>query len=243
MKTNNISLTSLKHDLRLVATKERAVTNAWFFKTGKGQYGEGDVFLGVTVPQSRAIAKKYQDITFADLKKLLDSRMHEERLVALHILVLQYQKGDTTTKQKVFDFYVENLARVNNWDLVDSSASYIVGAQIFGTKKMRAYLIKLSTASNLWERRVSIVATHYSTRQGDFVPTLDIAKRLLGDKEDLIHKAVGWMLREVGKRDLVTLEHFLLEKARYKTMPRTMLRYAIERFPDEKRKKYLYGTL
>ncbi|MFZ2831529.1 MAG: DNA alkylation repair protein [Minisyncoccia bacterium] len=243
MNKKTTQLLALKRDLRLVATKERAETNAWFFKTGKGEYGEGDVFLGVTVPQSRALAKKYSDLTFADLKKLLDSKIHEERLVALHILVAQYQKGDTATRQNVYDFYFENLARVNNWDLVDTSASYIVGAHLFGTLKTPTILTKLSVSPNLWERRVAIIATHYFIRQGDFSTTFDISKRLISDKEDLIHKAVGWMLREVGKRDLETLEHFLLEKSRYQTMPRTMLRYAIERFPEEKRKKYLLGVV
>ncbi|MBI5400604.1 MAG: DNA alkylation repair protein [Candidatus Yonathbacteria bacterium] len=234
----------LRKDLRSVATKERATTNAWFFKTGKGQYGFGDEFLGITVPEIRRIIKKHTNISFVDVKKLLDSRFHEERLAGLLILVSQYQKGDTILREKIFLFYLKNISRVNNWDIVDLSAPHILGAHLFGCrKKMRALLTKLSLSSNLWERRVAILATFYFIKQGDFAPSLDIAKRLLNDEHDLIHKAIGWMLREVGKRDLAVLETFLREKGRYKTMPRTMLRYAIERFLEPKRKKYLSATI
>ncbi|OHA79413.1 MAG: DNA alkylation repair protein [Candidatus Yonathbacteria bacterium RIFCSPHIGHO2_01_FULL_44_41] len=241
-------LSKLKKDLRKVAKKEKAKALSRFFKAGRGQYGEGDIFLGVMVPQSRIVAKKYENLPFVHIQKLLDSPIHEERLVALLILVEQYQKGDTTLRKKVFEFYIKNLKCANNWDLVDLSADKILGAQLFRQmvscpKKMRTLFSKLSSSSNLWERRASIVATSYFIKHGEFVPTLDIAERLIADKHDLIHKAVGWMLREVGKRDLGTLESFLLEKSRYKTMPRTMLRYAIERFPEPKRKKYLFGTM
>lgn len=237
-------LRDLQKELRRVATKERAKNNAWYFKTGKGQYGEGDVFLGVTVPDCRKVAKRNSTLSLAGLQKLLDSRYHEERLTALLILVAQYQKGDSASREKIFQFYIKNLKRVNNWDLVDLSAHHIVGAHLFSApKKMRALFAKLSASSNLWHRRVAILATFYFIKQGEFAPSLDMAKRLMGDKHDLIHKALGWMLREVGKRDLTVLKNFLREKSRYKTMPRTMLRYAIERFPEPKRKKYLHGTI
>lgn len=238
-------LEQLKKDLRASASKEKATLLARFFKTGKGEYGEEDVFLGVVVPDIRAVVKKYKKLPFADLQKLLDSKFHEERLTALLILVGQYQNGDARVRKEVFKFYLKNLARVNNWDLVDLSAHHIVGAHLFSMpKKMRATLLmKLSESKNLWERRVAILVTFYFIKHGDLAPSLDMAKRLLQDKHDLIHKAVGWMLREVGKRDLATLENFLLEKGRYKAMPRTMLRYAIERFPGQKRKEYLCGTI
>jgi 3-methyladenine DNA glycosylase AlkD len=235
---------NVKKDLRKVASKEKAKVLAGFFKTGKGEYGEGDIFLGVTVPKSRIIAKKYADLSLAEIKKLLSSEIHEERLTALLILVLQYQKGGADAREKVFEFYVKNIRQVNNWDLVDLSAPRILGTHLFRcTKKMRAILTELSQSSNLWDRRVAILATFYFIKQGEFAPSIDIAKRLLNDKHDLIHKAIGWMLREVGKRDFATLETFLLEKGHYKKMPRTMLRYAIERFPEQKRKKYLLGVL
>ncbi len=238
-------LEEIKNDLRLVERKEQRETLARFFKTGKGQYGEGDVFLGVRVPQSRVVVKKYRSLSFGDLEKLLNSRFHEERLVALLILVGQYQQGDKDAREKIFTFYQEHLSRVNNWDLVDVSAPHIVGADLFGApKKMRTlFLNRLATSKNLWERRIAIVSTLYFIRQGDFMPTLTLAKLLLNDHEDLIHKATGWMLREVGKCDVATLEHFLQEENHYRMMPRTMLRYAIERFPETKRKKYLSGIL
>jgi len=237
-------LKELKKDLRAVASKEKAKVLASFFKTGKGDYGEGDVFLGVTVLLSRIIAKKYAKISFGDIKELLDSPIHEERIVALLILVDRYQKGDEASRQKVFRFYLKNLVRVNNWDLVDLSAPQIVGAYLFDApKKMRTLLMKLATSSDLWARRVAIVSTFYFIRRDEFAPTLDIAKCLLNDKQELIHKSVGWMLREVGKRDFAVLENFLKESSRYKTMPRTMLRYAIERFPESKRKRYLSGII
>ncbi|MBI5077979.1 MAG: DNA alkylation repair protein [Candidatus Yonathbacteria bacterium] len=235
---------ALKKDLRKVASIEKAKTLAGFFKTGKGQYGEGDVFLGVTVPQSRIVAKKYHTLPFSGIQKLLDSKIHEERLTAFLILVERYQKGDANAREKVFEFYVKNLKRANNWDLVDLSAPQILGAHLFGqniseAKKMRALLIKLSQSKNLWERRSAIVATFYLIRKGDFASTLALARHLINDEHDLIHKATGWMLREVGKRNLATLENFLRENSHYRKMPRTMLRYAIERFPKPKRKKYL----
>lgn len=238
------NLAVLQKELRNTATKVRAKNNARYFKTGKGQYGEGDVFLGVTVPDCRKVAKGNSTLSLVDLQKLLDSRFHEERLTALLILVGQYQKGDNAFRDKIFSFYLKNLARVNNWDLVDLSAPQIAGVHLFSAqKKTPALLTKLSTSPNLWHRRVAILSTFYFINQGEFAFSLAIARRLIGDKHDLIHKALGWMLREIGKRDLATLENFLCENSRYKKMPRTMLRYAIERFPEPKRKKYLSGIL
>ncbi|OIO30517.1 DNA alkylation repair protein [Candidatus Nomurabacteria bacterium CG1_02_43_90] len=238
-------LQGIKNDLRLVARKGQGETLARFFKTGKGQYGEGDLFLGVRVPQSRIIVKKYRMLSFGEIEKLLNSRFHEERLVAILILVGQYQQGDKEVRAKIFMFYQEHLARINNWDLVDVSAPHIVGTHLFSApKKMRAsFLSSLAHSQNLWERRIAIVSTLSFIRQGDFISTLTIAKLLVNDPEDLIHKATGWMLREVGKREVATLEYFLQEENRYRTMPRTMLRYAIEHFPEAKRKKYLSDIL
>ena len=234
----------LQKEIHEAGKKEKSKNLARFFKTGKGQYGEGDIFLGVTVPQLRVIAKRHACLSFTDTKKLLNSPFHEERMVALLILVDQYKKGAPTIREKVFRLYLKNLPRVNNWDLVDLSAPRIMGAHLFNTnQKVSSFLSKLALSKNIWERRVAIISTLYFIVEGDFVPTLNIAKRLQGDKHDLIHKATGWMLREVGKRDVATLEHFLQEENHYRMMPRTMLRYAIERFPETKRKKYLSGIL
>ena len=244
-------LNKVKKCLKTVATKERAIASAGYFKTGKGQYGEGDVFLGVTVPELRRIANMYSMLTPSDIKKLLYSPIHEERLLALLILVQKYQKGDKATQEKVFEFYMKNLRRVNNWDLVDLSAPNILGAHLFtAPKMMRKLLIKLSKSKNMWERRSAILATFYFIKQGEFTPSLALAKRLMNDKQDLIHKALGWMLREIGKRNISILENFLQkslrpgrESADSKKMPRTMLRYSIERFAEAKRKKYLLGSV
>lgn len=224
--------------LKAIATPEKAKASAWFFKSGPGQYGEGDKFLGVTVPEQRKIARQFKDLSLPETKKLLHSKIHEERLTALLILVAQYARGDEPGKQKIFDFYLENLSQVNNWDLVDSSAHLIVGPQISDQK----LLVKLAKSKDLWERRVAIIATFARMRQGNCDWSIEISKLLLNDEHDLIHKAVGWVLREVGKNcgeDI--LENFL--KEHYKTMPRTMLRYAIEKFPEPKRKAYLHGKI
>lgn len=230
-----MSLADLQEDLRGVATEERAKTNAWFFKTGKGQYGEGDKFLGVTVPDIRKVAKKHKGVPFGDVSTLLDSPWHEERLVALLILVHNFQKGDAATKQTIVDFYLQNTTKVNNWDLVDLSADKILGVWL--VDKDKSILYKLAKSPNLWEKRISIISTFYFIKQNQFEDTLNIAEILVTDSHDLIHKAVGWMLREIGKRDQDVEEEFL--KKYHKRMPRTMLRYAIEKFSSEKRKYYM----
>lgn len=225
--------------IELLKNPVKAKLLSGFFKTGKGQYGEGDVFYGVTVPQSRKVAKEFFELSLPEIKKLLFSKIHEERLIALVILVSQFQKGDETKKEKIYNFYLQNAQRVNNWDLVDTSAHKIVGAYLLD--KNPSILITLARSKNMWERRIAIIATAAFIGKNKFKHTFRIATLLLNDKEDLMHKAVGWMLREVGKRDVVTLEAFLLPH--YKTMPRTMLRYAIEKFPEIKRKKYLQGLV
>jgi 3-methyladenine DNA glycosylase AlkD len=202
-----------------------------FFKTGPGQYGEGDSFLGVSVPQSRKIAKKHQAVDLDAVKVLVHSDIHEERLVGLLILVHKYDSGD----EGIVDFYLENLKHVNNWDLVDLSAPCILGAAL--ADKDRSLLFKLARSDCLWEKRIAIVATLYFIRRNEFEETIGIAELLLHDRHDLIHKAVGWMLREVGKRDVAVLEKFL--SRHHQEMPRTMLRYAIERLPEKKKKFFM----
>lgn len=222
-------------ELRLIAHKERVPVYTSFFKTGKGEYGEGDKFIGVTVPAQRIIAKKYSALSLDEIDALLKSPIHEERLTALIILVGKYKKGDSHTQKKIYDFYCAHTGNINNWDLVDSSAQYIVGEYL--VERERNILYKFTRSKNLWERRIAIIATWAFIRRGDFSDTFAIATVLLTDKHDLIHKAVGWMLREVGKRDSVQLEGFLMKNIH--VMPRTTLRYAIERFPVQKRKQYL----
>jgi 3-methyladenine DNA glycosylase AlkD len=210
-----------------------------FFKTGPGQYGEADIFIGVMVPQSRKVAKKFSQLPLAEVRTLLYSRIHEERLVALLILAWRYRysASSTSEKEEIVKFYLDNINQVNNWDLVDLSAPNILGAHLLADNRGRRVLLyKLAESDNVWERRIAIVATHYFIRNGDFSDTLKIVEILLQDSHDLIHKAAGWMLREVGKRDAAAEEAFL-EKY-YNVMPRTMLRYAIERLPESKRRRY-----
>lgn len=206
-----------------------------FFKTAPGEYGEGDVFLGVTVPGTRSVAKPFRDLPLAEIRKLLRSKIHEERLLALLILVDQFARAEAPLREKLFDFYVANLSRVNNWDLVDLSAERIIGPWLAGRSKTLLYT--LARSPRLWDRRVAILSTFHFIRNRDFKDTLKLAEVLLRDKEDLMHKAVGWMLREVGNRNLPTLERFLRRYA--PRMPRTMLRYAIEKLPPSKRKRYM----
>ena len=221
----------IRSELRGVADTSKVQLQQGFFKTGPGQYGEGDVFLGVTVPQSRKIAKSYRSADLDTVRELLHSKVHEERQVALLILVGKYDAGENG----IVDFYLEHLQQVNNWDLVDLTAPNILGKHL--ADKNRSLLHKLARSSNVWERRIAIVATYHFIRNNDFGDTLSIAEILLGDNQDLIHKASGWMLREVGKRNVVLLENFLGHH--YKKMPRTMLRYAIERLPESRRKFYI----
>jgi len=210
-----------------------------FFKTGPGEYGEGDIFLGVMVPEQRKTAKKYTDLKLIDLQRLLRSKIHEERLTALFILIHQFEKAKGIARKRIYDFYFKNRKGVNNWDLVDLSAPRIMGKYLLD--KPKGVLYKLARSSNLWDRRIAVLSTFAFIDKNKFEDSLEIAGILLEDKEDLIHKAVGWMLREVGKKDLKVEENFL--KKHYKNMPRTMLRYAIERFPEKKRKMYLNGKI
>jgi len=206
-----------------------------FFKTGTGEYGEGDVFWGITVPQQRAVAKQFKDADFASLRKLLKSPVHEHRLTALIILTLQYGKADPVGKKKIFNFYLKHKAGINNWDLVDLSAPNIVGEHLCGQDP--ALLFRLALSKRIWDRRIAMLAAYAFIKNGDFVVPLRLAEVLVHDPHDLMQKAVGWMLREVGKRSLQAEQAFLDKYAA--DMPRTMLRYAIERFPEKKRLRYL----
>lgn len=225
----------IRRELCARANKEKVQLYASFFKTGKGEYGEGDVFLGVTVPKQRIVAKKYSELPFTQISQLLESPYHEERLTALIILVGQYKRGDPFVQKQIYNFYLAHTKSINNWDLVDLSAHHIVGDYL--VLRDRKILYTLARSKNIWPRRIAIIATAAFIRQGSFADTLAIAEILLSDKHDLIHKAVGWMLREVGKRNQSVLEKFLVEHI--PIMPRTTLRYAIERFPEQKRKQYL----
>ncbi len=226
----------IRSELQAVADLEKAKILARFFKTGPGDYGEGDRFLGIVVPKTRKVAKAHVNAAAKDILRLLRSPYHEERLTALLILVEQYRRGDPARKKSIYDLYLANTASINNWDLVDLTAPNIVGCQLHG--KACGELTRLALSSDLWERRIAMLATYYFIRLGESGEALRIAKMLLSDKEDLIHKAVGWMLREVGKRCSRETESVFLDK-HAATMPRTMLRYAIEHFPEPLRKKYM----
>ncbi len=206
-----------------------------FFKTGPGEYGEGDRFHGIKVPPLRLAARQFHDLPHDEVKKLLDSPMHEERLLALLIWVGQFRRGKPADQKRIYQSYLAATRRINNWDLVDSSAEHIVGAYLF--ERSRAPLARLARSKSLWERRIAIIATFHFIRRGEFSSTIELAERLLADQHDLIHKAVGWMLREVGKRDEAVLRRFLDEHRHH--MPRTALRYAIERFAPSTRAAYL----
>jgi len=228
-------LNQLKRDLQKKRNPKKAKLLQGFFKTGKGQYGEGDIFLGITVPEQRKTAKKYLNLTLEQIQELLKSKIHEHRLVALLILVDKYKKSKEKNKKEIFKFYLKNAKRVNNWDLVDLTAPNIVGD--FLLKKDKHILYKLARSNSLWERRIAVLATFAFIKEHDYNHASEIIKILLHDDHDLIHKAVGWMLREIGKRDQKLLEEFL--NKHIKDMPRTTLRYAIERFPEKKRKAFL----
>ena len=231
----------LKKELKSMASPKKAKLLQGFFKTGRGEYGEGDIFLGVIVPELRKIAGKYAGLKMEEVIRLLRSKIHEERLAALLIMVDKFQTGKE--QKRIYDLYLKNTKYINNWDLVDMSAHKIVGAHLlrkpFGSAQGKNFsiLIKFARSRNFWERRIAILATFYFIRNNEFSEAVKIAEMLLNDGHDLIQKAVGWMLREVGKRDLKVEEKFL--KKYYKKMPRTMLRYAIEKFPERKRRKYL----
>lgn len=231
-----MSAREVQKALRQKADPKKAKVLRSFFKTGPGQYGEGDIFLGVTTVQTRQIAAEFSDLGFSEIQKLLKSSVHEHRVVAVRILVARYKKSDVRKQKQVFDFYIRNLARINNWDLVDLSAHSIVGPHL--GKNKTSFLLGLAKSKDLWARRVGIVATLHYIRQGNVNEVFTVSEALLNDTQDLIHKATGWMLRETGKYCKAGLLESFLDKHATK-MPRTMLRYAIERFPEKKRKTYL----
>jgi 3-methyladenine DNA glycosylase AlkD len=233
----SMTVRQIQGRLRQFATGEKAKVLQRFFKTGPGEYGEGDVFLGVVVPDIRRVAKEFQNAPLDEITKLLASSVHEERLLALLMLVQAYARGGDSLQRKIYSLYLKNTKYINNWDLVDLSAPNIVGAYLLDKSRMPLYAFARS--KNLWKRRIAILATFQFIKQNDFHDTLGISKLLLRDDHDLLHKAVGWMLREVGKRDVIAEETFL--RLHYKKMPRTMLRYAIERFPEGKRRKIMDG--
>lgn len=231
-----INSTSVINKLKKIASKEKKVILQRFFKTGVGQYGEGDVFLGISVPQQRALAKEFSGLSLAEVEKLLANKYHEIRLTGLLILVLKFQKANKEADKKlIYDFYLKNLSAINNWDLVDVTTPNIVGSYLLD--KSRAVLFKLAKSKNLWERRISMLASFAFIKNRDHDDALKLAQLHLGDSHDLMHKAVGWMLREIGKRDVDVLKQFL--KNNIGAMARTTLRYAIEHFPETERKKYL----
>lgn len=234
-----MSVTDLKKELRKFERPEKAKILCRFFKTGPGEYAEGDQFLGLKTDETRSVAKKFPDLTFPDLAELLSSKIHEERVVALMILNRQFENANLDKKKEIYEFYLENIHGINNWDLVDGSAPRIVGGYLDLTNSDRKILYEFAKSNNLWKRRIAILATLFFIGKGEFTDSLKISEILLLDREDLIHKAVGWMLREIGKRDISVLESFL--KKNLRKLPRTTLRYAIERFPEAKRRAYLKG--
>jgi len=228
-------LSKLKYELKQIANPEKATILQKFFKTGKGEYGEGDIFLGVTVLEQRKIAKRYVDLDLKDIKELLSNKVHEYRLTGFLILIYKFEKADEKEKKGIVDFYLKNIKSANNWDLIDCVADKILGSYLIN--KDKEILYELAKTDNLWKKRIAIISTFEFIKNDQFEDTLKISEILLNDEHDLIHKAVGWMLREVGKRDIEIEEAFL--KKYYKTMPRTMLRYAIEKFDGKKKEFYM----
>lgn len=235
LTTKTMTAAAVRRDLRKAADPLKGKFLQRFFKTGPGEYAEGDQFLGVTVPQQRLVVRQHRGMPLGEIRKLLRSKVHEERLVALLVLVWQYPRADERGRRRIFELYLRNTRYINNWDLVDCSAHHIVGPWL--EKRPRTLLDKFARSSSLWERRIAVLATLHYIRQGGFADTLRIARTLLRDEHDLIHKAVGWMLREVGNRDRAAEEAFLAKHA--SAMPRTMLRYAIEKFPEPLRQRYM----
>ena len=231
--------TSLSTSLRALADADIAEHSQRFFKTGKGEYGEGDQFLGIRVPVLRQQAKQFKSLQHKEILASLHSPWHEERLCALLILVLQFQRGDTTKQSEIYRLYLDNTHYINNWDLVDTSSHPIIGGYLLN--RDRTPLYQLAVSDLLWERRIAMMACYHFIKRDDFSDALAIAEQLLADEHDLIHKVTGWMLREIGKRDEATEKTFLSKH--YKIMPRTMLRYAIEKFPKAERQAYLQGRI
>lgn len=230
----------IKKELAKLANREYAQHSQRFFKTGKGEYGYGDVFIGIRIPDLRKLAKMYADLGFSDVGKLVKSKIHEERLVGLLILVNKYKMADKEAdKNKVYNFYTRHFQFINNWDLVDVTCPHIIGPQLID--KNRNVLANWARSDHLWTRRIAIVTNWWFIRNGDLTSVFKISRILLNDEHDLIHKAVGWMLREAGKQNQKALEDYL--QLYYNSMPRTMLRYAIEKFPESKRQKYLKGKI
>ena len=231
------NLAQLKQRLGSLANADQAELAQRFFKTGAGQYGEGDLFLGIRVPETRKLLKEFSALALKEVTPFIKSKWHEERLLGLLFLVQKYKKGNDEERAKIFQIYVDHFPYVNNWDLVDVTAEHVTGAHLY--LKPESTLCQWAKSSNLWVRRIAMLSTFYNIRKNEFQKSLEIAAILLHDEQDLIHKAVGWLLREIGKRDLLAEETFL--KAHQHEMPRTMLRYAIERFPEKKRQAYLKG--
>jgi 3-methyladenine DNA glycosylase AlkD len=229
----------LLNEMNQLKNKDQSIILSRFFKTGKGQYGEGDIFLGIKVPVQRILSKKYQNLNLNDIEKLISSKIHEHRLTALFILILQYDKykkeKNKSQNEKIIKFYLKNTKYVNNWDLVDLSAPKLLGPYLLD--KNRNILYKLAKSNSLWDKRIAILSTFTFIKNNDFKDCLKLSTLFLKEKHDLMHKSVGWMLREIGKRDINVLYHFLDKY--YNTMPRTMLRYAIEKFDENKRKYYM----
>jgi len=225
----------VKSDLKKISDPEKAAHLSRFFKTGKGEYGEGDIFWGITVPAQRAVAKSHNDASLDDIALLLSEPVHECRLTALLILVQQYSGGDDSIRRGIAQFYLSNTAGINNWDLVDLSADKILGHHLYD--KNRDILYRLAESSSRWEQRIAVISTFYFIKKNDFRDTVALCEKLINHKHDLIHKATGWMLREAGKRDISVLLGFL--DKHHKIMPRTMLRYSIEKLSPEQRKKYM----
>ena len=234
-----VTATQIRVQLRALGNEDIAAHSARFFKTGKGEYGEGDRFLGIRVPVLRQLVRRFRDAPERVVLAVLRSKYHEERLFAVLLLVEQYRRGDVAAKARIYEQYLANRRYVNNWDIVDSSAHLIIGPQL--QEGDRSVLLELAASDVLWDRRIAMMATFHYIREHDFVDALRLARLLLEDDEDLIHKAVGWMLREIGNRDRAAEEAFL--EAHYRRMPRTMLRYAIEKFPEQRRRAYLDGTV
>lgn len=230
------NLYKIRKELKKYSNKKRAMASKWFFKTGKGEYGEGDVFIGISVPDLRSLSKRHLGESNKIIDILLKSKIHEERLLALMILVNKYKSGDNNTKRAIYNYYLKNTKNINNWDLVDLSAPYIIGDHLID--KRRDILIKLSKSKCLWDKRISIVSTFAFIKNNEYQWTFKIVKNLMKDNHDLIHKACGWMLREVGKRISKDKLKLFLDN-NLEIIPRTTLRYAIEHFNKKERANYL----